>query len=101
LRAFILWNYIKMTKAANFLKSNVVMFLFLGLAAAAGCGFLQDLGADAMETMPVTLPGMEDPETGANISPTAFWTTWALTLAAHEGRKFLRLFRKKLGNDSD
>ncbi len=88
-----------MNKAISFVQSNALMFLFFGLAAVAGCGFLQDLGADAIETMPGTLPGMEDPVTGVSISPTAFWTTWALTLGAHEARKFLRLLRKKMGND--
>jgi len=90
-----------MAKVVTFLQTNALLFLFFGLAVLAGCGFLKELGADAVETMPGTLPGMEDPDTGARISPTAFWTTWALTLGAHEGRKFLRLFRKKLGNDSD
>ena len=86
-----------MKKGIKFVRDNVFLFLFLGLAAASGCGLLKDFGASAVETM----PPLVDPETGTNISPTAFWTTWALTLAAHEGRKFLRLFRKKFGNGND
>lgn len=91
-------------RTISFVQANALMFLFFALAAAAGCGMLAELGkelpGDIIETMPPNMPGTEDPVTGGSISPTAFWTTWALTLGAHEARKFLRLLRKKMGGDN-
>ncbi len=78
------------------------MFMFFGLATMSGCmlgDMAAELPSDIMETMPPNIPGTEDPITGETISPRMFWTTWLATLGAHEARKFLRLLRKKWGND--
>jgi len=63
------------------------LFIALPLLAFSGCTeasrIAQSIGESATATMPPVGPD-------GIVDATTFWTTWGVTLLAHEGRKILR-----------
>lgn len=87
------------------MKDSLTSLGLMGIVAVSvfmGCGFIEQMGADMVETMPNPATIGQDPATGG-ISATQFWTTWGASMALHEVRKMFRWFktRKENGNGTD